>query len=115
MRIGPLIIGLVFAAILGTAAYHLVGKSRQSSRNNALPVLTAHAIVTSKRPAVVAQSPEINPKYKVDPSARFFATFELEDGRSIELELNNVQFGALKEGDRGKLAYQGTRYIGFAR
>jgi hypothetical protein len=115
VRTGPFIIGLIFAAILGTVAYHLIKKSRQSARNKALPVLTVQAIVASKRTTAIAQSAEINPKYKVDPSAKFFATFELEDGRTLELEVNSAQFAALNEGARGKLAYQGTRYLGFAR
>jgi hypothetical protein len=115
VKIGPLIIGLIFAVILGTAAYHLVKKSRQSARNQGLPVLTAPAIVASKRSTAIAPPTEINPKYKVDPSTKFFARFQLEDGRTLELEVNNVQFAALNEGDHGKLAYQGTRYLGFAR
>jgi len=112
---GPLIIGLIFAVILGTAVYQLVKKSRQSGRNKALPVLTAPAIIASKRSTAIAQPADISPKYKADPSAKFFATFQFEDGRTLELELNNVQFASLKEGDQGKLAYQGSRYLGFAR
>ena len=46
---------------------------------------------------------------------RYFATFELEKGTRLELEVNDYEYGMLAEGDQGKLTFQGTRYLGFER
>jgi Protein of unknown function (DUF2500) len=112
---GPILIGLVFAAILGTVAYQLIRKARQSSRNDALPVLTAPATVSGMRTNTIAQPADINPKYKVEPSTKFFARFRLHDSQSLEFELSNEQFAPLAEGQQGTLTYQGTRYVGFEK
>jgi len=112
---GPILIGLVFAAILGTAAYQLIKKTRQSSRDDSLPVLTALATVSGTRTNTITQPADINPKYKVEPSTKFFATFRLQAGQSLEFELSNVQFAPLAEGQQGTLTFQGTRYLGFEK
>lgn len=42
-------------------------------------------------------------------------TFELENGKRLELGVKDPEYGMLAEGDRGRLSYQGTRYLGFER
>ena len=46
---------------------------------------------------------------------RYFATFEMEDGKRLELGMNDSEYGMLAEGDQGCLSFQGTRYLGFDR
>ena len=40
---------------------------------------------------------------------------EVESGDRMELNLSGQEYGLLAEGDRGKLTFQGTRYLGFER
>jgi hypothetical protein len=112
---GPILIGLIFAAILGTAGYQLFKKARESSRNDALPVTAVHATVSATRTNTIAQPAELNPKYKIDPVTKFFVTFRLSEGRTVEFELSSQQLAPLTEGQQGKLTYQGTRYLGFEK
>lgn len=64
-------------------------------KNNNSPQETVNAQVVAKRMKVV--------------------TFELENGKRLELGVKDPEYGMLAEGDRGRLSYQGTRYLGFER
>lgn len=46
---------------------------------------------------------------------RYFVTFQLPDGDRIELAVPTSQAGMLVVGDEGRLDWQGSRYLGFAR
>ena len=48
-------------------------------------------------------------------STRYYATFQVESGDRMELYIPRNEYGLLAEGDRGKLTFQGTRYLGFER
>ena len=48
-------------------------------------------------------------------STSYYATFQVESGDRMELEVSGPEYGQLVEGDRGKLSFQGTRYLGFNR
>ena len=48
-----------------------------------------------------------------EPTA--YATFQVESGDRMELSMTGTEYGLLAEGDRGKLTFQGTRYLGFER
>ncbi len=39
----------------------------------------------------------------------------MESGDRIELAVSGYDYGQLCEGDRGRLTFQGTRYLGFER
>ena len=45
----------------------------------------------------------------------YYATFQVESGDRMELEVDGSDYGMLVEGDTGKLSFQGTRYLGFER
>ena len=45
----------------------------------------------------------------------YYATFQVESGDRMELEVDGSDYGMLVEGDIGKLMFQGTRYLGFER
>lgn len=44
---------------------------------------------------------------------RYFATFQVESGDRMEFQLEGHEYGMLLEGDKGRLTFQGTRYLGF--
>jgi hypothetical protein len=110
-----IIIGLFFAAVIGGITYQQIQKMRVSARNNALPILTSSATLISKRKDIIAQPPGINPKNQIAPSTTFFASFRLPDSQTVEVQVDNVQFAALTEGEQGRLTYQGTRFLGFVK
>ena len=39
----------------------------------------------------------------------------VESGDRMEFAIRGTEYGLLAEGDRGKLTFQGTRYLGFQR
>jgi hypothetical protein len=48
-------------------------------------------------------------------STDYYVTFEVESGDRIEFNIKGEEYGLLVEGDNGKLAFQGTRYLGYER
>ena len=93
--------GLVFGLIVST----LVKSAKQNHQNNNSPRLTSEATVVTKRTKVWGDHSH----------TVYFATFQFESGDRLELEVPHNQFGYLVEGDRGKLTFQGTRFLGFER
>lgn len=45
----------------------------------------------------------------------YLVTFRLEDGTYVELAAYDHEYGALREGDQGKLTWKGDRYVDFAK
>ena len=45
----------------------------------------------------------------------YYITFQVESGDRMELAIPSSQFGYIIEGDRGKLTFQGTRFLSFER
>ena len=91
-------------------------------RNNNAPLETVDARVVAKRMKVSGRggtlmTNRISAMSTVGSSTytRYFVTFEPENGRRIELGVKDPEYGMLAEGDRGRLSYQGTRYLGFER
>ena len=110
-----ILIGLIFAVAIGGITCQQIQKMRGSARNDTLPVLTTRATLVSKRKEIMAQPPGINPKNQIPPSTTFFASFRLPDSQTVEVQVDNVQFTALTEGESGRLTYQGTRFLSFVK
>ena len=45
----------------------------------------------------------------------YYATFEVESGDRLELQVSDYEYGQLAEGDRGKLTFQRKRFLQFER
>ena len=45
----------------------------------------------------------------------YHVTFEVESGDRMELRVTRLEYGTLVIGDKGRLSFQGTRYLGFDR
>ena len=91
-------------------------------RNNRAPQETADARITAKRIKVSGHSGTMMANrvsamnmIHSSTSTQYFVTFELENGRRLELGVKDPEYGMLAEGDRGCLSWQGTRYLGFER
>lgn len=72
-------------------------------KNNASSCLTVNAFVIAKRTAPVGGT------------TFCYVTFQMESGDRMEFFVLPQEYGLLVEGDKGKLTYQGTRYLGFER
>lgn len=105
---------LVFLAILGTFLAMLLRGISQWSRDNRAPRLTVGALVTAKRTNVSRHSGAGGVGHTTR-STTYYATFEVESGDRMELQLSGQDYGLLAEGDRGYLTFQGSRYLGFER
>ena len=93
--------GLVFGLMFSTLAKH----RKQERKNDASPRLSSDATVVTKRTHVWGDHSRTD----------YFATFQFESGDRLELEIPRDRFGYLVEGDRGKLHFQGTRFLDFER
>ena len=93
--------GLVFGLIVST----LVKSAKQNHANNNSPRVTADTEVVAKRTQVRGDHAHTT----------YFATFQFESGDRLELNVPHNQFGYLVEGDKGKLTFQGTRFLEFQR
>jgi hypothetical protein len=113
-------IAIIFVIIIGTIIFRAVQGLSEWSHNNSQPVLIVPAKVVTKRQNVsVHQHHHHHDNGHVhshdSTSTQYFATFELEGGARLELQISGRESGLLAEGDTGELTYQGTRYNGFRR
>ena len=93
--------GLVFGMIVST----LVKNAKNERKNDASPRLASEATVVTKRTHVWGDHSRTD----------YYATFQFESGDRLELEVPHNEFGYLVEGDKGKLTFQGTRFLEFER
>ncbi len=114
MTILIVIVGVLFAGIIGRGLWVWI-------RNNHSPVQTVDARVTAKRMRVsghslcTAGNTAAMRGINSSTYTRYFATFEMENGKRLELSVKDSEYGMLAESDRGRLSFQGSRYLGFER
>ena len=101
----PLMFFLVFGLVLAILVGSLVQSARRNRQNNNSPRITSEAEVVTKRTHVWGDHSHTD----------YYATFQFESGDRLELEIPHDRFGYLVEGDRGKLTFQGTRFLEFTR
>ena len=115
MNPAKIFILLVIVLILGGAIWQGLRKWRVSRANDVAPVQQAGVKVVSVRTNTIADPPDMNPKVKTNPVITRFVKFELESGEKLELPVTPEQQAQFKEGDRGQLKYQGTRFLEFSQ
>lgn len=106
-----IIFPLMFCLVLGIIVYTYARNIKTWNKNNHSPRLTVESKVVAKRHAVTGRTDSAN----LTGLYSYFVTFEFESGDRLELPVNGNEFGMLVEGDKGKLTFQGTRYIDFKR
>ena len=84
----------------------------QWTKDNNSPRLTVPAVVVAKRTNV---SHRTGHNHHTHRSTSYHVTFQVESGDRMELSMAGHEFGLLVEGDRGRLTFQGSRYLGFER
>ena len=101
----PIMFIAVFGLVIGTIVGSLVKHGKTERKNDASPRIASEATVVTKRTHVWGDHSRTD----------YFATFQFESGDRLELEIPRDRFGYLVEGDKGKLHFQGTRFLDFQR
>lgn len=115
----PVLFGLVFCLVIGMFIYAIVNSVKEKRANDAAPVLTVDALVKTKRMDTYHTSPTYDGEGHRTSSGSYhttyYATFEVESGDRLELQVSDNEYGQLAEGDRGKLTFQRKRFLKFER
>jgi hypothetical protein len=104
----PIFIGIIFVIVISLILISIIKGITQWNKNNHSPILDVVAKVVAKRTAIRGGG-------ETRAYNNYYITFEFNSGDRIELEVKDVNFGMLVEGDQGMLKFQGTRFINFTR
>ena len=99
--------GLFAAAFLVVAVYcatMAITTIKHWKKSNHSPIQIVRAVVVDKREAAARN---------LERNTGHFATFEFDGGKRLELSLIGTEYGMLAKGARGRLTFQGSRYLGF--
>lgn len=105
---------IVFVFVIGMFIATAVKGIGQWNKNNHSPKLTVDAAVVAKR-TNVSHHHSAGEHHHHHTSTTYYVTFEVESGDRIELHMAGHEYGMIIEGDKGRLTFQGTRYLGFER
>lgn len=107
---------LIFFLFIGMFLYIMISNIARWRKNNASPRLTVDAQVVSKRTDISRHHHGGGTEpIHTSTSTSYYVTFQVESGDRMELRMSGEEYGLLAQGDRGKLSFQGTRYLGFQR
>lgn len=108
---------LVFFLVIGMFIFAAVQGISQWNKNNHSPRLTVDATVVSRRTNVSHSHHHHGTGHMAhtSTSTSYYVTFQVDSGDRMELHVTGQEYGMLVEGDRGRLSFQGTRYLGFER
>ncbi len=116
-----IMVPIIFIIVIASFIVMIVKGIGTWNKNNNSPKLVVDATVVSKRTKVSnsnhANAGDITGAhgYSSSSSTSYYITFEVESGDRMEFSVSGSDYGMLAQGDYGKLSFQGTRYLGFAR
>ena len=113
-----IIFTLMFLLTFGIILTVIIKGISQWNKNNHSPRLTVPATVVAKRTNVSHHHHNHGVDHvghHTSTSTDYYVTFQVESGDRMELHMAGHQYGLLVEGDRGKLTFQGTRFLSFER
>ena len=109
-----MIVVLVLCVVFCVFLYQAMQGAAQWKKTTDAPVLTVDAVLVGKRKESVKDKRERS-FFTHGPSEIFYATFEVESGDRIELEIPDREYSLILENDTGRLTLQGNKYVGFQR
>ena len=115
------LVGLGFLAVFGMMIFMIVRGVGEWNKNNSSPRLTVEAEAVSRRTQTsTSQTPVAGDASSVHGfhthyDTLYYVTFQVESGDRMEFRLSGREYGMIVEGDRGRLTFQGTRYLSFER
>lgn len=110
----PIIFSIMFLLIASVIEFTIIRGISQWNKNNHSPRLTVPATIVAKR-YHTSHRHHGTEMHMHHSSTFYYATFQVESGDRMELQIPSTQFGYLVEGDTGKLTFQGTRFVSFER
>lgn len=110
-----LLFGVVFLFIIGTMIARAVRGIGQWNKNNNSPRLTVEATLVAKRTHVAHHHHADEHAMHHHTTTSYYLTFEVDSGDRMEFHVDSHVYGLLAEEDRGRLTFQGTRFLGFTR
>lgn len=113
----PVFVALGFIFVFGMIIVMSIRNMKQWKKNNQSPVLTVDAMVVTKRTNVSHYSNHAGTDNMnhMSSSTDYYVTFEVISGDRLEFRIPDAEYGMLVEQDKGRLTFQGTRYLGFER
>ena len=114
----PVVVVIGFIVVIGSFIVMAVRGTAQWNRNNQSPRLTVDAELVSRRTEVSTfhhGGHNGTDMCRTSSSTTYYVTFQVDSGDRMEFSVSGQEYGLLAEGDRGKLTFQGTRYLGFER
>ncbi|MDO4295141.1 MAG: DUF2500 domain-containing protein [bacterium] len=110
----PIAFVILFFFVIAVFVTVMVQGLTQWNKNNHSPRLTVEATVVAKRQDINHHHQNhSNGHMGSSTSTSYYVTFQVESGDRMELPMSGREYGILVEGDRGRLSFQGTRYLGF--
>lgn len=110
---------IMFVLIVGIFVVVVVKGVGQWNKNSHSPRLEVEALVCGKRQDI-SQTQHTNAGditgvhgYHTTTSTAYYVTFQVASGDRMEFSVSGEEYGRLTEGDKGKLSFQGTKYLGF--
>ena len=110
----PVMTTLIFVIVFVGIFVTIIKGIGQWNKNNQSPRLTVPATIIAKR-TNVSRHHHGGDHHHHHTSTSYYVTFEVESGDRMEFHMAGHEYGLLMEGDKGKLSFQGTRYLGFER
>ena len=106
---------LMRVAFFAFFIFAIISIVRQWMQNNNSPRLTVEALVVSKRTYTTQQPVAGDPTsaHGFHTTTDCIVTFQVESGDQLKFSVSGREYRTLAEGDRGRLTFQGTRYLGF--
>lgn len=119
----PIIFLVMFGLFVAMFISAIARDAKRRRKDDNSPRLVVDARVVSKRMQVGStrhvnhhnHGSHMDTDYSYSHSTTYFVTFEVESGDRMELSVNGSDYGLMVEGDCGKLSFQGSRFLGFAR
>ena len=113
-----ILFSLMFLLVFGIFLVTIINGLKQWNKNNHSPRLTVPATVVSKRTNISHHHHHDHGAGHMghtSTSTSYYVTFQVESGDRMELHMAGHEYGLLIEGDKGKLTFQGTRFLNFQR
>ena len=114
-----ILVPIVFLVVIGIILTMAVKGIIIWNKHNHSPRLTVDAVIVSKREDVSGHSHNMVGNstgiHGYHTYTSYYVTFQFDSGDRLEFSIEGTEYGMLAEGDRGKLTFQGTRYLGFER
>ena len=102
---------IVFFIVMATFVVTLGKSFLEWNKNNHSPKLTVPVTVVAKR----TNHHRHRHNGHAHVSTSYYVTFQVESGDRMELPMAGHEYGLILEGDKGKLTFQGTRFLSFER